>query len=353
MLFIIGNGFDMSLGLDTSYDSFLQWYISCAVDDEPDSVKRLKSAIRTDLEKEIKSWANLEIKLGEYTDEYTAEEVDDFILAYQDIKEKLNEYIKQQESLILDDEVVLADAINDVKNFILTINNYFRPILNKQIVEITNIEKHITYDFINFNYTKTLELCLTSETGILRKRNIKNIVYNDNLGDIVYVHGELDKSLLLGVDNESQIINNSFRSNTTIQRMMIKTQTNQEMSHGIPEEVVTLINKSNVICFYGVSIGDSDLSWWQRIGEWLKSSLSKRIIIFSYSDVYIPPIRQHQQLLAEDKIREHFASQAGLTKGELEKLKNRIYICIFKEVIKNKLIYNINSHLIKIEEKEE
>ena len=45
MLFIIGNGFDMALGLDTSYSAFLDLYTSQSSEDDTPTIIKLGGTV--------------------------------------------------------------------------------------------------------------------------------------------------------------------------------------------------------------------------------------------------------------------------------------------------------------------
>ncbi|MDR2589413.1 MAG: bacteriophage abortive infection AbiH family protein [Oscillospiraceae bacterium] len=333
MLFIIGNGFDIALGLKTSYRDFLQWYISTSDKKDTESIKKLKATIKNDIDSNnstVKSWADLEIRLGEYTSEFSDDEVDEFILVYSDIKEKLNEYLKEQVKTITNGEVE-ADASKSVRNFFTEIYDFF-PVQPQQRLKklIFDINSDVTYSFVNLNYTNTLEFFLDTKDKTLRTRMPANITRYDTIGNIVQIHGPVD-NFLMGVDNESQIVNETFRNNPDVRRTMIKTQVNYELEEAVPDEVTKLIDTTGLICFFGVSLGDSDISWWKKIGEWLKAHSYRNIVIFWYSKDSEPQLHQNLRLKAADNVRKRFANQAGLNDTDLEELKDRIYVQIFSD----------------------
>ena len=44
-----------------------------------------------------------------------------------------------------------------------------------------------------------------------------------------------------------------------------------------------MINSSNIICLFGVSIGETDTRWWKHICEWLKNT-NHRLVVFWYDN---------------------------------------------------------------------
>ena len=341
MLFIIGNGFDIALGLKTSYRDFLNWYLSQTIENEDARITKLKHSIQKDMEGDIDSWADLEAKLGEYTSEYDENEDEHFIVAYRNIKEKLNTYLKSQEGKA-NYKINGPSVSKEVRKFIQSFYSYFPDIPKAALAkDFSNAQNKITYDFINFNYTNILEESLISGNRVLNERtvNTNRTAYKvqDVIGDVISIHGKIDNSLLLGVDNYIQIKNESFRDQTSIKRILLKPHMNNELQQGISEKAVSLINRSNMICLFDTSLGNSDTFWWRTIGEWLKSSVAKKIVIFWYSKEKLPAIHADIKLTVEDNVRMRFMEQSGLSQDEYDELKHRIFVHVHEDIFKSKL----------------
>ena len=77
IVYLIGNGFDVNLGMKTSYADFYDWYVEESVSNS-DNIERLKKNI--DAYKESNLWADLEEGIGKYVANVeTIEEFIDFI----------------------------------------------------------------------------------------------------------------------------------------------------------------------------------------------------------------------------------------------------------------------------------
>ena len=86
ILFMIGNGFDKNLGLNTSYIDFYEYYVKL-----PSSNEVVK-VFKDDLKKNnYVDWSDLELALGEYSSNFKKEE--DYILLINDIIMNLKEYL--------------------------------------------------------------------------------------------------------------------------------------------------------------------------------------------------------------------------------------------------------------------
>jgi abortive infection AbiH-like protein len=77
VLFFIGNGFDLNLGLKTSYADFYKYYTK--IISKSSAVNRLKNEISGDL----KDWSDLELSLGKYTEKIKS--VTEFDQVFEDI----------------------------------------------------------------------------------------------------------------------------------------------------------------------------------------------------------------------------------------------------------------------------
>lgn len=91
ILFMIGNGFDLNLGLKTSYSDFYEYYKS--LPSENIFIENLKNEISNE---EICDWSDLELALGKYSSKVESEE--EYKIVIKDISEKLGEYLLEENS---------------------------------------------------------------------------------------------------------------------------------------------------------------------------------------------------------------------------------------------------------------
>ena len=92
--FLIGNGFDLNLGLKTSYSDFLQVYKEIKPTDS-EVIKKFKQDILQDEQQ----WSNAEEQFGKYTEEFynsdfTAEQ---YCECHEDFCANLAEYLEDEE----------------------------------------------------------------------------------------------------------------------------------------------------------------------------------------------------------------------------------------------------------------
>ena len=131
---------------------------------------------------------------------------------------------------------------------------------------------------ITLNYTNTLEKILNLSSGA----TTKGFDSSNTLRNLIHVHGILGQSIIIGVDNETQIKNEEFKKNDDIKDLMIKEQSNLVMKETRHIQCETLINNANVIILFGVSLGDTDARWWKIIGNNLVNRTNIAIIQHLY-----------------------------------------------------------------------
>ena len=90
ILHILGNGFDINLGLPTEYSEFYEYYDKQSSNSE--SIHKLKKHINQN----FKNWADLELALGKYSSKVETE--NEFDLIIDDIRDNLAEYLHMVEN---------------------------------------------------------------------------------------------------------------------------------------------------------------------------------------------------------------------------------------------------------------
>lgn len=312
ILYFIGNGFDINLGMKTRYSDFYKYYQT--IETENDVVKKLKKNISGD----YKNWSDLEFALGKYTNKI--ESIDEFDQVYEDVEDNLADYLKLQESKFdfsqTDEEILLNDLIYP--------ESHLPPADKIKINESRNktSSSHVI-NLVTFNYTKSIESIL--------KENYTNITLGDKSGNkikftgVEHIHGYIDDRMVMGVNDITQIAKTEFHSNQDVLETLVKSDCNKILKHNIDDRCKKLIASANLICIFGCSIGDTDKLWWELIGNQLKRQ--SLLIIFEKGEDIIPR-RRHLSGRKERKIKEMFLSKTNLNEDEKVNLIDNIFVGI-------------------------
>ena len=295
--FLIGNGFDLNLGLKTAYGHFLKHYLSHTDGDNP-KVTYFKEKINRNWE----NWADVELALGQCTKDYTDAEV--FMECYDDLFDKLAEYLSNEEKKLEKyDQEIFGEAM---QHAMTNWREGFR-VQRSTVIEshIKRITGEFVYNFIVFNYTYTLDRAVQALNGkSLGYRRINNTQHPNLLGQRIHVHGYTDKDMILGLNDISQIANAKLFNDCDVfdAGRLIKPEANLMMENNTDRLTHALLEKSDLLYIYGMSLGDTDRIWWERIGKVMEKKPDLQVIIYCY-DAPNDALHYHKFRRHENRIR--------------------------------------------------
>lgn len=347
--FLIGNGFDLNLGLNTTYSDFVKYYVTTKAKNEN------LQAFRTNIEKNEDLWSSAEITMGKYTEEFVPGAGAQFSECQEDFCEQLSIYLKQQEKRI-DYEYIsqnILGAFSQLDKIASIFPAQTREIL--QQVYKKHIAENIKFNFINYNYTYTLDRCVAQAKKLqpaLGTHIYGTVTYNHSLEVIRHVHGTVDSQMVFGVNDETQITNSQIfecEYGDIYKKAFIKIQANQSYQENTDVKAKNMLDSSQLVCVYGMSIGATDKLWWERICKWLSSNSERHLIIFKHG---MPPksVLQTQYSIEERKCKKEITQYAQLNNTQKEEIENRIHVTDNNIFEKIKNTADKTSFLEKLEE---
>lgn len=315
ILFFLGNGFDLNLGFKSKYSDFYKYYQSIK-DDNPILV-----SLKKDITNKYRNWSDLELALGEYTAKLKNRDEIDIVM--EDLGDKLSQYLLNEESKIdfkLFDKEILFDYLKYPERSLLQADqNAIEIFKNKWASHRWDV------NIVTFNYTESLEKIIDSKTQITSLGNTVNghpVVLNN----LKHIHGFINNDMVMGVNDISQIKNTNFHEDIDVLETMVKPNCNQAIKHTIDDWTKERISKSNIICIYGSSIGESDNLWWDLIGKRLKDDC--QLLIFSRSESSIPNRISQKKQREVRKIIDNFLDKVNLSESEKLDIRSKIYVSI-------------------------
>ena len=233
-ILVIGNGFDLNIGLKTSYYDFIQ---------STEFSEQEKDSLFTHLEKEKKrnSWLDVELELSKYSnapDESKQKTPDSIYASFELLRKTLIAYLKREQE---------REIKQESKAYELIKNNFD----DETIV-------------INFNYTSTVQKILARE-----KINYKP-------EQILHLHGDLiNNDIIIGVHDTCEVARGcSFlmKSAHTVDRKILRLE--------------SLQNDYKDFHFFGHSLGETDSSYLKTFVERLPSLKGSGIAlnVYTHSD---------------------------------------------------------------------
>lgn len=327
--FLIGNGFDLNLNLNTRYSDFYKYYIK----NDPQDL--LSKSIKRDYQ----MWSDLEVGLGEFLKGIDESQIKEFLDSKSTLERMLSEYLtlENQRIRIRDEKALAEEFKKKVTNFFADFNALDKDHYH-QVIGSTRTQ--INYNFITFNYTNVLDMIVA-----IAQKNCKpfdnhragGIGYNDIVLLPHHIHGRLTEDLILGLDNSEQILNEKLKSNPKLTNYIIKSAVNTALGEKKIEKAKEIIDKSKYLCLFGLSIGDTDRMWWSYIIEWLKRDKDNRLVLFINKNTNVQ-VSGQEKIRFRDSNREMMLERSSCEVSETLKLvQNKII------VVPNSKIFNLET----------
>lgn len=315
IIHIIGNGFDLNLGLKTKYSDFFKYYTKENVGDSK-VVAELKNRIKGD----HKTWCELELALGRYTSNLKLEaQAEELIL---NLLDGLCDYLEKEQSLAkiskYDSEKFLSDLITPERY--LT-QREFDNVNTWLLKWKNNAQTHI--QLLTFNYTETVEKIVSDE--------VFNLEIGEKFGrpaileGVEHIHGYLNDRTVFGVNDTEQIKNENFRQSQDFVELLVKPIHNKELGHTRDDFCIQKIYQANLITIFGSSIGETDKNWWNVIGRRIGEDC--RLIIY-HRGLTISPRNQILESREKRKIKKKFLTMTTLNEKERKNAEKYIDVAI-------------------------
>lgn len=317
--YIIGNGFDVNLGLKTRYQDFYDYY-----QNQPSPSEEVKQ-LKANIDRNKENWADLELALGEYTPNF--KDSNSAIEVLVDLCDHLTEYLKQQSFLIpQSNEKIKEEMLRCLANP----NEFFLQADQEQIRSYysTRLSDQGKITILSLNYTPSIERILDYRDNqpISIDSNDSWLSYGTEVHLVLHPHHTLDvdDTILVGLNDESQIANQTLCNDETFKENFIKPACNKMLSSGIEKQCSDVINNSNLFVVFGSSLGATDKLWWQKIANRMVNSNSLLLLF-----IYDHKMKRTCRRLGEQKrtVINNFVSHLeGYTGTQIEDIKRKTLV---------------------------
>ena len=324
--FLIGNGFDLNLGLDTGYKDFLKYYLSQeTIDPKTKKPDKDIQAFKNLISNEIEYWSDLEKALGAKTIESPLNTVEGIVKCKRDLDRSLKEYLKKQQDRV--DFSSNQSYVSKMEHSISGFPSLFKKATKPRIDKVFSSYKgeNVTYNAISFNYTNIFDKCFLAVN-----QKIGHYIHNGKTcyyqrGRVIHAHGTTDSSMIVGVNDESQIANKDLASDRLVKRFLIKPHMNNLSEDLRDEDAINILENSAIIVVFGMSLGKTDKLWWEIIAERMITENRCILILADYQNEldnsFVYEVEE-----AKEKGKEKFFAAAGLNNDHWLKIKDRVFV---------------------------
>lgn len=326
-VFLIGNGFDVNCGMHTKYKDVYEGYVK--KESSTDTIKNFKKTISSNIE----NWGDFEMAMAKYAECLSDEK--QFLECIRDFSSYMESYLSEEELLfkkkVSDKQInsaVRQELSNSLSEFCYGISHNIDDLMSAR-----NATGFYGMSIISFNYTDIFDMIINeyaSAMSVTKK-------------EIIHIHGVLKDGPVFGVDNIKQIMAN-YKLSRRGERGFIKPIFNDAFDKKRVQIAKDIIKKASTICVYGMSLGDSDLSWRNELIEWLKASNNNHLFLYQYNLAETKYRTVSEKLDMEETEKESILLQWGIEK--FDTIFDQIHIPCGRN------IFNIKNAIEVAEEKE-
>lgn len=332
---IIGNGFDSNLGLETSYACFRdRVYLSDSLKSRlrDDLVNRLDVDSSDKGFKRAELWSDLERLLGEATKLYKQDEDELFSSTFEEMERLLTDYVHSQELRIPSD--ISDECFKEFSDSICRFDSRM-VYQDRRQFDLSGISQSNSHRFVCLNYTTSLDRFVdiaASSNWVLRSHRVGASEYTDSVSRPFHVHSDIDANgniieVVFGVDSVDQIANEQFASDPLFAQRWVKKDRNTALfGNNNEHELQRLIGGADVVCVYGCSMGESDSRIWRLVAERLLSNASFKLVLFVHG---LSDRRGHDHMKYQKECAiqiDAFKQASGLKDDEVDLPGGRIFV---------------------------
>lgn len=311
--YMIGNGFDIALGLKTRYSDFIDYY--CKLDKSGSRELQVLQQEMSRQDPETKKlWSCAERAFGQldWSGLFPDDPVSSFKICLADFQDELARYLEREWGRVNvpNDGGELAKRLFST---MVCVDRFMGPEHRRRFCEYVRQHGKIALNLIVFNYTDTLErLWMTLPTqGDAGVRSFEVDLGGKVLVEVncpTFVHGDfVRKWYVFGVDNPKQIKDPAIRKDCESTGQLIKPMMDADLGMGQAAIASGLIRNSEVIVTYGISLGSSDLTWSDLVYNHVFTG-GRQFVICPYYDKPLERSYSADQpmLMLQKQLREMF-----------------------------------------------
>ena len=305
----IGNGFDKSLGLKTGYFDFYDWLNNLQLRNE---YNEYVSIMKRRIKKRKDLWSDFEIGIGQFVTRFVKDDLlDDFSPWKSGTDNLMVDYLSSLDTSaevrgILQSNRNIQRCHDYIQGFILSMK-----LLNPDL--FSDPDEPVLGHLISLNYTDSLD-------QIAKSMQVMNNSMFQIDSDVLHPHGQLPLGIILGVNDVSQINNENIQQEEKYSNIMVKSAQIEAQYPDVKKKAISYIEKSTIICLYGVSLGETDNDWWQLLRDWLRKDKKHLLIIFWY----VPKEKDVKKDL--NFIQKTFVIHKDLTDEDRIEIKKRLIV---------------------------
>ena len=270
--YLVGNGFDIGLGLHTSYIDFINSYLREA------AKTQIIAHMKNEIVKDLQSWGDAELAFGKLQFSTFGDDSHSAVKeCLADFGDSLFTYLACEERrFLMPNDKQKLDFSTRFFSYYQSLGEYAR------IDEIESVKRYgaLKVNVINFNYTETIDKMLVP-SGVIKLPECGEI--NVRVSPICHVHGALStkRSRLFGVNDIAQVIDPKLSNES--KRLLAKPVIDRLAGCHLGQKARDMIDESDTVIVFGMSMGASDKVWWEYLANHIRdNTVCHRLCLVPY-----------------------------------------------------------------------
>lgn len=274
--FLIGNGFDLNCGLDSSYSSVCEAYIAST--SQSATIQKFKDH----MSKDIETWGAFEERMARDMDSFDSEEA--FLECLYDFIHYLDDWLQTQQHTFFQRMGQNAgNRENVVREMQNSIDGFYKVLSKNEenlVYAMKDQNQHTIYKAIVFNYTTVFDV-LWEMTSSKSNANSQDGELFDCYDKPIHIHGYLENNMILGVDNLTQLPPSlQYPLSIRTSHSFVKPLLNDLYDTKRVKASEDAIQSSDIICVFGMSLGLTDVRWKNELTKWLLENENHQLFFY-------------------------------------------------------------------------
>lgn len=316
LMWLLGNGFDLNLGLRTSYRDFYTNYYAALKDEESVYYRMKIEEIEKKKNVQPGLWCDLEAFVGIAASDFeTFEEFND---AFVHLQTAMKDYLGMQEAAF---DSFLEEVDRQKKSSLF---NEFNDSIVRfpqrlDVVDRVSIERCLgaeawrgSIHLVTLNYTNCVDVFFEFAERVFTR--------------VLHPHGKLGglNQINFGVADQQQIHNPYLAKDQNCIDCWTKEGRNIQFGNMQLERLYKELEETNLIIAFGVAFGQTDLHIWKKIGQEMRKRSDVVLLQFSHS---LPD--KGDNLFAHNMIKEKIKKDLlrTLALPDIKCNRDRIVLC--------------------------
>lgn len=325
IVILIGNGFDIAQGANTRYKDFYQKFKTVT------PINDVEERMIKEINEDVDTWADLEKRLGEFTESVAdTKQFHDF---YYHLVDELKKYLADEAS---------KHAVKSKEKFsddLWEPDKYLNAAERKRFGDFLQgyAREAFKMTVISFNYTTLFEDSQDYNGSSISFKPRFPTSSSFTIDKIHKIHGGLNGTPLLGVNDVSQIKNKAMSGDVDVLDFLVKPQANAVIGSLVDEECMTAIYEAHLIILHGLSLGNTDKIWWQKIGERLQADVNPRALYFYFTTENVTATHHTEIGRIKREAQKRLMDACDISEDARQLISERIYVSVNSQFLVQKV----------------